>query len=187
MSKQTYMDKLLAQSDLRGWSNTTGVTDKPLDPAMQRDVLHDLNEEFHRCLADCLRQDDPDQFLRLMTRAERLARGAADYGYDLMRPMQERWAAILYQVHRARRRFLIRKYLTNPRSVNPDELAEALDLYPADSPEHREDLERVSAAMEDPSFRMCSDVRAKAKAIALRPLHDEAYLRKLFGLDAQGR
>jgi hypothetical protein len=178
------MDQLLAKTDLRGWSGATGVTDKPIDPAMQRDVLDDLNEEFHRCLEDCIRQDDPDRCLRLWTRAERLARGAADYGYDLLRPTQERWAAILYQVHRARRRFLIRKYLTNPRSVNPDELAEALDLYPTDSPEHREDLERVHAKMADPSFRMCSDVRAKAKAIALRPVHDEAYLRKLFGLDA---
>jgi hypothetical protein len=184
MSKQTYMDKLLAQSDLRGWSNTTGVTDKPLDPAMQRDVLHDLNEEFHRCLADCLRQDDPDRTLALMTRAERLTRLAADCGYDLMRPMQEHWAAMLYQVHRARRRFLIRKYLSDPHSVNPDELAEALELYPDDSPEHQEDLERVRRAMTDPSFRMCSDTRARAKAIALRPLHDEAYMRKLFGLDA---
>ena len=184
MSKQTYMDKLLAQSDLRGWSNTTGVTDKPLDPAMQRDVLHDLNEEFHRCLADCLRQDDPDRTLVLMTRAERLTRLAADCGYDLMRPLQEHWSAMLYEVHRSRRRFLIRKYLTNPDSVNPDELAEALDLYPDNSPEHREDLERVRAKMADPSFRMCSDTHARAKAIALRPLHDEAYLRKLFGLDA---
>jgi hypothetical protein len=120
----------------------------------------------------------------LLTRAERLTRLAADCGYDLLRPLAEHWGAMLYEVHRARRRFLIRKYLTYPDSVNPDELAEALDLYPEDSAEHREDLARVKRAMADPSFRMCSDVRAKAKAIALRPLHDEAYMRKLFGLDA---
>jgi hypothetical protein len=83
-----------------------------------------------------------------------------------------------------RRRFLIRKYLTNPQSVDPSELSEALDLYPKDSAEHREDLERVRAKMTDPSFKMNADVRAAGKAIALRPLHDQGYLRRLCGLDA---
>ena len=183
MKDKKFKSAGLAQTDLLGWSNATG-TYKPKGLAMQRDALQDLRDEFYRCLEDCVRQHDPDRCLRLMTRAERLTRLAADCGYDLMRPMQEHCAAMLYQVHRARRRFLIRKCLTNPHSVNPDELAEALDLYPADSPEHREDLERVRVAMADPSFRMCSDVRAKAKAIALRPVHDEAYMRKLCGLDA---
>jgi hypothetical protein len=175
---------LMAQTDLRGWTATG--TDKPdlKDPEMQRAVLKDLRDEFYRCLEDCVKQVDPDRTLALMTRAERLTRLAADCGYDLLRPLQEHWGAMLYEVHRSRRRFLIRKYLSDPHSVNPDELAEALDLYPTDSAEHREDLEHVNAKMKDPSFRMCSDTRARAKAIALRPLRDEAYLRKLFGLDA---
>lgn len=177
------VNKLLAQMDLRDWSNPIGPSE-PKDPAMQREALEDLRTEFYTCLEDCIKQVDPDRTLALMTRAERLTRLAADCGYDLMRPLQEHWAAMLYQVHRSRRRFLIRKYLTNPDSVNPDELAEALDLYPTDSAEHREDLERVRAKMADPSFRMCSDTHAKAKAIALRPLRDDAYMRKLFGLDA---
>jgi hypothetical protein len=176
---------LMAQTDLKGWRGGP-ETDKPdrKDPKMQHAVLEDLREEFYRCLEDCVKQVDPDRFLALLTRAERLTRLAAEGGYDLLQPLHEHWAAMLYEVHRSRRRFLLRKYFTNPDSVNPDELAEALDLYPEDSAEHQEDLEKVRAKMADPSFRMCSDTRAKAKAIALRPLHDRAYMRKLFGLDA---
>jgi hypothetical protein len=173
----------MEKTDLRGWSDPIGGPNEPKDPAMQKEVLQEIREEFYQCLEDCVKQRDPDRSLRLMTRAERLTRHAIDCGYDMLRPMQEHWAAMLYEVHRARRRFLIRKWLTNPGSVDPDEFAEALDLYPEDSAEHREDLKRVKAKMADPSFKMCGDVKAKARAIALRPMHDQAYLRKLCGLD----
>ena len=128
------------------------MADEPLDPYMQRACIHDLLDELNGCVEDCLNKRDYDRYLRLMSRAERLAGAAADYGYDLMRPLAERLATVLHLLNRGKRRFLIRKYLTNPDSVNLDELDEALDLYPMDSAEHREDIERVERKMKGRSF-----------------------------------
>ena len=180
--KDKRLEALLAQTDLKGWSEPHAPYELK-DPAMQREALEDLRGEFYLCLEDCVRERNAERFERLLTKAERLTRYAAECGYDLLRPLNEHWASMLHQVLRARRRFLIRKWFVNPGSVNPEELNEALDLYPEDSPAHREDLERVRAKMANPSFRMNADVRAAGKAIALRPLHDQAYMRRLFGLD----
>jgi hypothetical protein len=175
-----YMQNLIAQKSLRGWT-----PDKPIDPDNQREVMDLLTEELCRSLEDCIKEKDYDRYDALMVRADHLMRAFVDRGYDLMRPMAEWHAAISHLMNRAERRFLIRKYLTNPDSVDRGELRKALDLYWSNSAEHREDLEHVHAKIKDPKFRMCGDIFAKAKAIAERPLHDEAYLRKLCGLDAK--
>jgi hypothetical protein len=143
-----------------------------------------LTEEFCLSLEDCIKKHDHDRFVALMVRADYLMQACVDGGCDLMRPMAEHHAAILHRLNRAERRYLIRRYLTG-HIVDPGKLRKALDLYPEDSPERREDLERVHAKIKDPKFRMVGDVLDEAKAIAKRPLHDEAYLRKLKGLDPQ--
>jgi hypothetical protein len=127
---------------------------------------------------------DEERLDALMAKAVHLASACADFGYDLMRPMAEHHAAILHLLNRAERRYLIRRYLTG-HSVDPDKLAKAVNLYPEDSPEHREDLERVHANIKDRKFRIVGDVMAKALAIVERPLHDKAYCRKLAGFDPE--
>jgi hypothetical protein len=51
------------------------------------------------------------------------------------RPLQENLAALLYQIHRAHRRWLVRRYLTYPHSLSRDELIE-LERYPTVAPMH---------------------------------------------------
>jgi hypothetical protein len=179
---RTYMQKVIAQQDLRQWHEPPPglVADEPLDPDNQRECMEALTEEFCLSLEDCVKNHDMERVDALMARADHLMQACVDFGYELMRPMAEHHAAILHQLNRAERRYLIRRYLTG-HSVDPAKWREALDLYPTDSPEHREDLERVHAKIKDPKFRMVGDVMAKAKAISERPLHDEAYLRKLCG------
>jgi hypothetical protein len=144
--------------------------------------LEVFTEEFCLSLEDCVAKGDyGERCDKLMVRADYLMRACVDVGHELMRPAAEHHAAILHLLNRAQRRWLIRRYLTNPASVDRDELVKALDLYPEDSAEHREDLEHVKAKIADQSFRMVGDVMDKAKAIAERPLHDEEYLRRLCG------
>jgi hypothetical protein len=40
-----------------------------------------------------------------------------------------------------------------------------LEQYPTDTPDCREDIERVHAVMADPSIKLCTDLRAKGKEI----------------------
>jgi hypothetical protein len=161
--------------DLHGWQDLTErkVAKREIDREEQRLVFTEFMGEFLACLEDAaVRWPNAERCEVLMTRAEYLMRGYVGLGHELLRPMQENLAAILHQVHRAHRRWVIRKYLTNQNSVYPNELVKALELLPTNTPELKaefeQDLDRAEAVVADPTLKLVDDVMARARAIALR-------------------
>jgi hypothetical protein len=148
---------------------------REIDEGEQRLVFTDLMGEFLACLEDAaVRWPNAERCEVLMTRAEYLMRGYVSMGHKLLRPMQESLAAQLHLIHRAHRRWVIRRYLTDENSVYPNELVKALELLPTNTPElnaeFEEDLDRAEAVVKDPTLTLVDDVMARARAIALTPL-----------------
>jgi hypothetical protein len=167
----------MERMDLHGWQDVTGMNgvNRERDKDEQWAVFTDFMGEFLACLEDAaVRWPNAERCETLMTRAEHLMRGYVGIGHELLRPMQENLAAILHQVHRAHRRWTIRRYLTDENSVYPNELVKALELLPTNTPELKaefeEDLDRAEAVVKDPTLKLVDDVMARAKAIALAPL-----------------
>jgi hypothetical protein len=104
--------------DLRYWT-VTGECSEQRDPELQKKVYEDLMIEYLVCQEDAVKHRDADRILRVNERAEELTRALVKVGLGICKAEQKRLAAFLEPLHRAHRRWVLRRYLSG-RNVSED-------------------------------------------------------------------
>jgi hypothetical protein len=145
-----------------------GVRKGRISPQAQQEIKQEIYGEYLRGLMGALADDDISAGLRIMGKTERLAGAYADLGYASVHHVQARLELLLAQVHRAGRRYLIRRYLTNRHAVGLDELNLLIEMLEGCSvAERAEDIAKVRATMAEPRIPLCDDIEAEARRITM--------------------
>jgi hypothetical protein len=139
-----------------------------ISPQAQQEIKQEICGEYLRSLMAAVADDDVSAGLRIVTRTEQLAGAYAALGYASVHHVQARLELLLAQVHRAGRRYLIRRYLTNRHAVGLDELNLLVEMLEGCTvAERAEDIAKVRATMTEPRIPLCDDIQTEARRITM--------------------
>jgi hypothetical protein len=131
---------------------------------LQMDCLTDITNEFDRCMRAAIAAHDPGRILKVLSKAEALYQGYADIGFDALAPIAASVRQTLYLMHRAQRRWMIKRVMTHPDDLDVPQLISRLETYQHDD-DFMADIAAAKRKVADPSFHMLADLEAQLPAL----------------------
>jgi len=127
---------------------------------LQVDCLQDITDELDRCVRIAIAANDTNRVFRVLTKAEALYQGYADIGFNSFAPIAASVRHALYLMHRAQRRHMLKRVMTQPDALDVPRLIAQLETYQRDD-DFIADIAAAKRKIANPAINMIADLKAQ--------------------------